>query len=58
MNALTNIQLLDLAKRMQDTPIAGIFYKDELAEETLEFNKGYIVNLESENAPGNGTHWV
>ena len=58
MNALTNIQLLDLAKRLQNTPIAGIFYKDELAGETLEFNKGYIINLESETEPGNGTHWT
>lgn len=57
-NALTNRQLIDLAKRMQDIPLAGIFYKDELAEETLEFNKGYIINLESETEPGNGTHWT
>jgi hypothetical protein len=58
-NALTNIQLIDLAKRMQDTPLAGIFYKDELANETLEYNKGYVINLESETEPNsNGTHWT
>ena len=57
-NALTNTQLIDLAKRMQDIPLAGIFYKDELEGETLEFNKGYVINLESESEPNsNGTHW-
>lgn len=57
-NALTNIQLLDLAKKMQDTPIADICYKCELEEQTLEYNQCYIINLEDENAPGNGTHWT
>lgn len=57
-NALTNIQLIDLAKRLQDTQIADICYKCELEEQTLQYNQGYIINLEDENAPGNGTHWV
>ena len=58
-NALTSVQLIDLAKKLQDTPIAGIYYKDELADLTLEYNKGYIINLESETEPNsNGTHWV
>lgn len=59
--SLTNYQIIDLAKRM-GTLLERICFKDELIEEPLVFNKGYIVNLQnSVNEMGkanDGTHYV
>jgi hypothetical protein len=61
-NALTNFQLLELAKKMSDVPIANIVFKDDLDEIDFEFNKGYIINMQDAvNEKGerqSGTHWV
>lgn len=61
-NALTNVQLIDLAKRMSNVPLADIIFKDDLDEVKFEYNKGYIINMEnSVNEKGerqSGTHWV
>ena len=58
---LTNIQITDLAKRL-DIPLERVCFKDELHEEPLKFNRGYIINLEnSVDKDGNnnpGTHWT
>ena len=44
---LTDSDLIDLAKRMK-FKLARVCFKDELSEEPLEYNKGYIINLEDE----------
>tara|TARA_R100001224_G_scaffold110145_1_gene88418 strand:+ start:24 stop:683 length:660 start_codon:yes stop_codon:yes gene_type:complete len=58
--SLSNTQLYELGKKMK-FPIADIVFKDELPPD-LEFNKGYIVNLEDEfdeNGKRNdGSHWT
>jgi hypothetical protein len=61
-NALTNFQLVDLAKKLSDVPLAGIMFKDDLEEVEFEWNKGYIINMQDsvdENGKRQmGTHWV
>ena len=58
--SLTNDQLYTLGKKMK-FPIADIIFKDELPE-NIEFNKGYIINLEDEfdeeGKRNDGSHWT
>ena len=58
--SLTNTQLRTLSERMK-FPLADISFKDELPDK-LEFNKGYIINIEdAEDEDGksnSGTHWT
>ena len=58
--SLTNDQLYTLGKKMK-FPIAHIIFKDELPE-NIEFNKGYIINLEDEfdeeGKRNDGSHWT
>ena len=58
--SLTDTKLRELCKRM-DIPLADICFKDELPNK-LEFNKGYIINLEDEydedGKRNGGTHWT
>jgi len=44
---LTNHQIIDLAKRMR-IPLTGVFFKSQLQDMKLQFNKSYIINLEDE----------
>ena len=59
--SLTNFQLIELAKKM-GTPLERVCFKDELKDEPLKYNRGYIVNLEnSVNEMGkdnDGSHYV
>lgn len=59
--SLTNFQIEDLSRRM-NFPLAGVFFKTELSESPLQYNTGYVVNLEDEfDEDGNrneGTHYV
>lgn len=59
--SLTNFQLMDLAKKM-GTPLERICFKDELKDEPLKYNRGYIVNLSDsvfqDGTPAEGTHYV
>jgi hypothetical protein len=59
--SLTNFQIEDLAKRM-GTPLERICFKDDLIDEPLVYNKGYIVNLSDsvfqDGKPAEGTHYV
>lgn len=58
--SLTDVALRELCKRM-DIPLADITFKDELPNK-LEFNKGYIINLEDEfdedGKRNGGSHWT
>jgi len=59
---LTDTNLIDLAKRM-NFDLERVCFKDELSEEPLVYNKGYIINLEDEfdeetGERNGGTHWV
>ncbi len=59
---LSDIQCRELAKRMS-VPLVFCSYKDNLAKETLQCNKSYIVNLESTIDPetgkeNEGSHYV
>ena len=58
--SLTDSQLKDLAMAME-FPLAGVVFKDDMPK-TLEFNKGYIINLEDEydddGKPNSGSHWT
>ena len=44
---LTNYQIIDLAQRMR-IPLEGVFFKSQLQDMKLQFNKSYIINLEDE----------
>ena len=61
MGSLTDGQLMDLAYRMK-TPLARICFKSELKDKPLEYDKGYVVNLENEfdkeGERNEGSHWV
>ena len=58
---LTDTQLWDLADRM-NIPLCFVGFKSQLKDETLEYNKSYIINLDNEfDEDGNrneGTHWT
>ncbi len=58
--SLTDAQLRDLSKRM-NFPLADVCFKDDLPDK-LEFNKGYIINLEDEfdedGKRNGGSHWT
>ena len=59
--SLTDSQLRELGRKMK-FPIAAILFKDELPEK-LEYNKGYIINLEDEfdeetGKKNDGSHWT
>ena len=58
--SLTDAQLRDLSKRM-NFPLADVCFKDDLPDK-LEFNKGYIINLEDEfdedGRRNGGSHWT
>jgi len=59
--SLTDSQLYELSKKM-NFPLERVCFKDELDDEPLVYNKGYIVNMEDEfDANGylnSGSHWV
>ena len=50
---LSDIEVRDLARRMS-VPLVFCSFKDNLARETLQYNKGYIVNMESTTDPETG----
>ncbi|KYM99011.1 hypothetical protein ALC62_10261 [Cyphomyrmex costatus] len=52
----TNVQLLQLAKRMRIPYFRGIFMRTTLPVEGVHRNESGFVNLD--NAEGPGTHWV
>lgn len=52
----TNVQLLQLAKRMHIPYFRGIFMRDSLPIGGINRNESGIVNLD--NTKGPGTHWV
>ena len=52
---LSNIQLLEAAKKMKISHFRGVFLRDELPERPRT-NESGILNLD--NSGGNGTHWV
>ena len=59
---LSDIQVRSLAQRM-DIPLAFCSFKSNLARETLEFGKGYVVNMQSTTDPetgkeNEGSHYV
>ena len=58
--SLTDSQLRILAKKMK-FPLAGVLFKDELPDK-LEYNKGYIINLDDEfdeeGKRNDGSHWT
>lgn len=58
---LTDSQIVDLCKKME-IPLARVCFKDELHQKKLEFNKGYMINLDNsvdENGDDNdGSHWI
>jgi len=58
--SLTDAQLRDLSGRM-NFPLADVCFKDDLPDK-LEFNKGYIINLEDEfdedGKRNGGSHWT
>lgn len=59
--ALSNFQIEELAKRM-DIPLVFCGFKTDLANEKLQYNKSYVVNLEdefdNEGKPNDGSHWT
>ena len=59
--SLTNYQILALAKKM-NTPLERVCFKDELKDEPLKYNRGYIVNLSDsvfkDGTQAEGTHYV
>ena len=58
---LTNFQLEELCDKM-GIPLEGIYFKSDLKDLTLKYNKSYIINLENElNEDGErneGSHWT
>ncbi len=58
---LSNHQIWDLAGRM-NIPLAFVGFKDQLKDETLEYNKSYIINLDnvldSDGNHNEGSHWT
>ena len=52
----TNVQLLQLAKRMRIPYFRGVFMRDALPVDGTYHNESGIINLD--NAKGPGTHWV
>jgi hypothetical protein len=59
--SLTNVQLETLAEKM-GINLARVCFKNELHEEPLIYNAGYIVNMEDEvddsGRRNSGSHWV
>ena len=59
--SLTNTQLERLAEKM-GIKLERVCFKDELDEELMVYNAGYIINLENEydedGQRNDGTHWV
>ena len=59
--SLTNVELMDLAKRM-DIPLEPPVFKSQLKDMKLKYNRFYIINLEDEyDADGtknDGTHYT
>jgi len=54
--ATTNVQLLQLAKRMRIPYFRGVFMRNSLPIGGIYQNESGIVNLDSVEGPG--THWV
>lgn len=59
--SLTDLQLFSLAKRMS-VPLKYVVFKSQLADMDVEYNVGYIINLDDEYAedgrPNSGTHYT
>jgi hypothetical protein len=59
---LTDIDLKDLAQKM-DIPLEAVVFKDELLKmPNLKYNTSYIINMENEfdeeGNPNSGSHWT
>ena len=59
---LTNFQLMDLAKAMK-YPLERVCFKTQLDDVNLNYNCGYIINIQDEinketGEENDGTHWV
>ena len=52
---LTNLQLIDAAKKLKIRNFRGVFVRDELPKTPLT-NECGILNLD--DSKGNGTHWI
>jgi hypothetical protein len=61
MNALSDVEMYDLARRM-NVDLVFCSFKSNLAEETLQYNKSYVVNLENkideDGIPNTGSHYT
>jgi hypothetical protein len=59
---LTDIEIKDLAKKM-NIPLEAVVFKDELLKmPNLKLNRSYIINMENEfdedGKPNTGSHWT
>jgi len=59
---LSDIEVRELARRMS-VPLVFSSFKDNLARETLQYNKSYVVNMQSTTDPetgkeNQGSHYV
>jgi hypothetical protein len=57
MQALTDVDLIKMSKLYKVRNLSGIYFKDDLPEQLID-DSFYIVNLQSINTSGDGTHWV
>jgi len=59
--SLTNLQIIELANRM-GTPLERVCFKNQLCDEKLVYNKGYIINMQDDKSPdgrlNQGSHYV
>jgi hypothetical protein len=59
---LTNFQIETLAKKM-NMPLERVCFKNELSEDPLKYNVGYVINSQDDvdedtGAENEGAHWV
>jgi hypothetical protein len=57
MQALTDVDLIKMSKLYKVKNLSGIYFKDCIPEQLID-DSFYIVNLQSINTSGDGTHWV
>lgn len=55
MNTLSDSEIIEICKNYR-LPLNGIYFKDDLPSKMT--NGFYIINLQSINNSGNGTHWT
>lgn len=56
MQALTNQELISLARDYKIKNLSGVYFKDDLPDQLID-NTYYIVNIQPKNE-GSGTHWT